>query len=107
MIYSHRSTVLHSLVSALPDSLSLSRRDAILLVVPMFHVNAWGLPYTAALVGARLLLPGPHLDAENLLDLAERERATVGARGCRPSGWASATSSIHTRIASSCSRACG
>ena len=79
VIYSHRSTVLHSLVSALPDSLDLSRRDAILLVVPMFHVNAWGLPYSAALVGARLLLPGPHLDAESLLDLAERERATVGA----------------------------
>ncbi len=79
VVYSHRSTVLHSLVSALPDSLNLSRRDSMLVVVPMFHVNAWGLPYTAALVGARLILPGPHLDAESLLELMSREQATLAA----------------------------
>ena len=79
VVYSHRSTLLHSLVSALPDSLSLSQRDVILPVVPMFHVNAWGLPYTAALVGAKQVHPGPYLDAPSLLDLMQRERVTVAA----------------------------
>lgn len=79
VVYTHRSTLLHSLVSALPDSLGLSRRDSLMPVVPMFHVNAWGLPYTAALVGAKQVYPGPHLDALSLLDLMERERVTVAA----------------------------
>ena len=79
VVYTHRSTVLHSLVSALPDSLGLSRRDTVLIVVPMFHVNAWGLPYTAALVGAKQVHPGPHLDAASLLDLMESEKVTVAA----------------------------
>ena len=79
VIYSHRSTLLHSLVAALPDSLDLSRSDSVLVVVPMFHVNAWGLPYIGAMVGAKLILPGPHLDAESLLDLLAREQATLAA----------------------------
>ncbi len=79
VIYSHRSTILHSVVSALPDSLSLSQRDTVLPVVPMFHVNAWGLPYTAALVGAKQVHPGPFLDAPSLLDLMQRERVTFAA----------------------------
>lgn len=79
VVYTHRSTVLHSLVSALPDSLGLSRADTLLPVVPMFHVNAWGLPYTATLVGTKQVHPGPHLDAESLLDLMEKEQVTVAA----------------------------
>jgi fatty-acyl-CoA synthase len=78
-LYSHRSTVLHSLVVALGDSLDLRSRDTMLPVVPMFHVNAWGLPYAAALVGARQVHPGPFLDPINLLELFEQEKVTVGA----------------------------
>ena len=59
VLYSHRSTVLHSYAAALPDALNCSGRDVILPVVPMFHVNAWGLPYVACMVGAKLVYPGP------------------------------------------------
>ena len=69
VVYSHRSTLLHSIVEVIPDALSLSRADTLLPVVPMFHVNAWGLPYACALVGAKLVFPGPHLDGPSLLDL--------------------------------------
>lgn len=79
VVYSHRSTILHTLVEALPDALSLSRADTLLPVVPMFHVNAWGLPYVSALVGAKLVFPGPHLDPPSLLDLLVGERVTVSA----------------------------
>jgi fatty-acyl-CoA synthase len=78
-LYSHRSTVLHTYASALPDTLNLSARDAILPVVPMFHVNAWGLPYSAAMVGAKLVFPGPFLDGKSLHDLFEAEGVTVSA----------------------------
>ena len=79
VLYSHRSLVLHSLASALPDALGLGVSDALLPVVPMFHVNAWGTPFTAALVGAKLVFPGPHLDAKNVLALMAEERVTVAA----------------------------
>jgi fatty-acyl-CoA synthase len=79
VVYTHRSTVLHTLVAALPDSLGLSRADTLLPVVPMFHVNAWGLPYIAAMLGVRLVLPGPFLDAPSLLELLAGERVTVAA----------------------------
>ncbi len=79
VVYSHRSTLLHALVECLPDSLNLSRADTLLPVVPMFHVNAWGLPFACALVGAKLVFPGPHLDPVNLLDLFATERVTIGA----------------------------
>ncbi|HEX4422757.1 MAG TPA: long-chain fatty acid--CoA ligase [Kofleriaceae bacterium] len=79
VVYSHRSTLLHTLVITQPDSLDLSRQDTILPVVPMFHVNAWGLPYAAAMIGARLVFPGPHLDPPSLLDLIAGERVTVAA----------------------------
>jgi fatty-acyl-CoA synthase len=79
VIYSHRALVLHSLVFALPDALAISSRDVILPVVPMFHVNAWGLPYTAALTGAALVLPGPRLDPVSILDLLADERVTYTA----------------------------
>ena len=76
VVYSHRSTVLHTLGIALPDATNLSLRDTVCPVVPMFHANAWGLPYTSAMVGARLAFPGPHLDAESLLDLFEQTGTT-------------------------------
>jgi fatty-acyl-CoA synthase len=79
VVYSHRALVLHTLVSALPDTLGISSRDVILPVVPMFHVNAWGLPYTAAMTSAALVLPGPRLDAVSLLDLLAGERVTFTA----------------------------
>jgi fatty-acyl-CoA synthase len=78
-LYSHRSTMLHTFAAALPDSLNCSARDTILPVVPMFHVNAWGLPYAACMVGAKLVFPGPHLDGKSLHDLFESERVTVSA----------------------------
>jgi acyl-CoA synthetase (AMP-forming)/AMP-acid ligase II len=76
VLYSHRSTLLHALAVALPDSLNLSARDACMPVVPMFHVNAWGIPYAAPLVGAKLVLPGPAPDASSLYELFEQEKVT-------------------------------
>jgi fatty-acyl-CoA synthase len=78
-LYSHRSTLLHTYASALPDSLNCSARDTILPVVPMFHVNAWGLPYAACMVGAKLVFPGPYLDGKNLHELFEAEGVTMSA----------------------------
>jgi fatty-acyl-CoA synthase len=78
-IYSHRSTVLHAYGSALPDGMGCSSKDVILPVVPMFHVNAWGLPYSTALVGAKVVLPGPHLDGKSLYELFESEKVTFSA----------------------------
>ncbi|UCU93177.1 3-(methylthio)propionyl-CoA ligase [Hydrogenophaga taeniospiralis] len=79
VLYSHRSTVLHTMASALPDALNISARDVVLPVVPMFHVNAWGLPYSACLVGAKLVFPGPGLDGKSLHELFEAEGVTVSA----------------------------
>jgi fatty-acyl-CoA synthase len=79
VVYSHRSLTLHSLVAALPDSNSMSGRDTVLPVVPMFHANAWGLIFSAAFVGAGLVLPGPRLDAESVLELLDTEEVTVTA----------------------------
>jgi len=79
VVYSHRALVLHSLTTALPDVLGINSRDVVLPAVPMFHVNAWGLPYTAALTGAALVLPGPRLDPVSLLDLLAGERVTFTA----------------------------
>jgi 3-(methylthio)propionyl---CoA ligase len=79
VLYSHRSTVLHTYAAALPDALNLSARDVVLPVVPMFHVNAWGLPYAACMTGARLVFPGPGLDGKSLHELFEAERVTVSA----------------------------
>ncbi len=79
VLYSHRSTVLHAYGSSVPDGLGLSARDCILPVVPMFHVNAWGLPYACALNGAKLVLPGPHLDGASLHSMFEEEGVTMSA----------------------------
>ncbi len=78
VLYSHRSTVIHAYATSLPDAMNLSARDALLPVVPMFHVNAWGTAYSAPLVGAKLILPGPNAgDPETLYDLIETEQATA------------------------------
>ncbi|WP_338922540.1 3-(methylthio)propionyl-CoA ligase [Pseudomonas silesiensis] len=79
VLYSHRSTLLHTYAAALPDTLNCSARDTILPVVPMFHVNAWGLPYMACMVGAKLVFPGPMLDGESLYELFEAEKVTLSA----------------------------
>ena len=78
-VYSHRSTLLHAYGAALPDALGCSARDSILPVVPMFHVNAWGLPYSAAAVGCKLVFPGPLLDGKSVYELIESERVTMAA----------------------------
>jgi acyl-CoA synthetase (AMP-forming)/AMP-acid ligase II len=78
-LYSHRSTVLHAYAAALPDVMCLSARDAILPVVPMFHVNAWGIPYSAALTGAKLVFPGPGMDGKSVYELIELEQVSYAA----------------------------
>ena len=79
VLYSHRAIVLHSMAEAMTDSLALSESDTVLPVVPQFHVNAWGLPYTCTMLGSKLVLPGPHLDPVSLLDLFQDEGVTFTA----------------------------
>ena len=79
VLYSHRSTLLHTFAIALPDALNCSARDTILPVVPMFHVNAWGLPYAACMMGSKLVFPGPGLDGKSLHELFETEGVTMSA----------------------------
>ncbi len=78
-MYSHRSTVLHAYGAALPDAMGASARDSILPVVPMFHVNAWGLPYICPLVGAKIVFPGSGMDGKSLYELMEAEGVTYSA----------------------------
>jgi fatty-acyl-CoA synthase len=84
-LYSHRSTLLHAFAAALPDTFGCSANDVILPVVPMFHVNAWGLPYVGAMVGAKLVFPGPALDGKSLYELFESEKVTLS--GGVPTVW--------------------
>ena len=77
VIYSHRALVLHSMACAMTDSFGVSHHDTALLVAPMFHANAWGLPYTSIMTGTRLILPGPNVDGESVLDILEQERVTL------------------------------
>ncbi|MEP6942403.1 MAG: 3-(methylthio)propionyl-CoA ligase [Betaproteobacteria bacterium] len=79
VLYSHRSTILHTFAAALPDTLNLSSCDVLLPVVPMFHVNAWGLPYTGAMVGSKLVFPGAALDGKSLYELIEQEKVSLSA----------------------------
>jgi 3-(methylthio)propionyl---CoA ligase len=78
-LYSHRSTILHAYAAALPDVMCLSARDAVLPVVPMFHVNAWGIPYSAALTGAKLVFPGAAMDGKSIYELLEAEKVSYAA----------------------------
>ena len=84
--YSHRSSFLHSLAATTPDALNLSERDRILMIVPMFHANAWGIPYAAFLCGASLVMPGRFLQAEPLTRMVKEERVTFS--GAVPTIWA-------------------
>jgi fatty-acyl-CoA synthase len=79
VLYSHRSLVLHSLAAGLPDVLDVREDDCLLPVVPMFHANAWGLPYAAAMAGPKFVFPGPHLDPASLLENFVKEEVTVSA----------------------------
>ena len=108
VLYSHRALVVHSLISAVPDSFELSKSDVVLPVVPMFHVNAWGLPFTATMVGAKQVFPGPHLDPVSVLNLLADEQVTLTAGvptvwlaildqlDCNPGKWN--LKSLHTMI---------
>ncbi len=77
VVYSHRSTVLHSLTICLPDAIALSARDVVMPVTPMFHANSWGIPYAAVMQGSKLVFPGPHLHADDLLDLMQAQPPTL------------------------------
>jgi 3-(methylthio)propionyl---CoA ligase len=79
VLYSHRSTMLHAMASAASDSIGINGRDTVLPVVPMFHVNAWGLPYLMPMVGARVVFPGPALDGKSIYELFENEKVTFSA----------------------------
>jgi len=78
-LYSHRSTVLHAYASAMPNALNVAATDTVLPVVPMFHVNAWGLPYSVLLSGAKMVYPGAALDGKSLYELFEQEGVTFSA----------------------------
>jgi fatty-acyl-CoA synthase len=79
VLYSHRALCLHTLGTLISDVTGVTERDTTLAVVPMFHANAWGLPFTSAVSGARQVLPGPHLDPASLVELFEKERVTMAA----------------------------
>jgi fatty-acyl-CoA synthase len=79
VLYSHRSMTLHTLAIGMVDSLGVGQRDTVLPVVPMFHANAWGLPFACVMTGAKLVFPGPKLDAASLVDLITREKVTLAA----------------------------
>jgi fatty-acyl-CoA synthase len=108
VLYSHRSISLHSTASLMKDALGLSQRDRALLVVPMFHVNAWGIPHAAALAGADLIMPDRFLQAEPLAKLIEAERPTI--MGCVPTIYADLlryADANHIDISSLENAACG
>jgi fatty-acyl-CoA synthase len=77
VLYSHRSTVIHALASCVPNGLNLSRQSVVLPVVPMYHVSAWGLPYSCLMAGAKLVLPGARLDGDSLFELIEEEHVSL------------------------------
>ena len=77
VLYSHRALVLHTLGLSLDHCMGIREHDIVLPVVPMFHANAWGMPFSAVMVGAKLVMPGPHLDPASLVDLFHTERVTL------------------------------
>lgn len=79
VLYSHRSTLLHAMAGALPDVLCMSANDTVLVVAPMFHASAWGIPYMACMVGAKLVFPGPAPEGRPLYELIEAEGVTLAA----------------------------
>ncbi|MEP6938230.1 MAG: long-chain-fatty-acid--CoA ligase [Rudaea sp.] len=95
VLYSHRSTVLHTMLLCMADAFALTAVDSVLLASPMFHVNAWGIPYAATMVGARLLLPGAALDGASLYQLMRDEQATAAAGV--PTVWLMLQQYVHTQ----------
>ena len=85
VVYSHRSAVMHSLIANQADALGLRERDVVMPIVPMFHANAWGLPYAATLAGSKLVLPGPRMAPADLAELMVSERVTMS--GAVPTVW--------------------
>lgn len=79
VVYSHRAMVLHTFCSGLADTIGLRQKDVLMPVVPMFHVNAWGLPYSGIMMGSKLVLPGSFMDAQSLLELCDSEKITLAA----------------------------
>ncbi len=79
VLYSHRSTIIHTIAAANPDALNISSKDVIMPIAPMFHANAWGIPYVATMVGAKLVLPGKQLDGKSIYELIETEGVTFTA----------------------------
>ncbi len=79
VIYTHRSLVLHSMAEAMVDAFGISHNDTLLPLAPMFHANAWGVPYTAVMTGAKLVLLGPNVDPEGILDLMLKEQVTIAS----------------------------
>ncbi|MFQ5650025.1 MAG: long-chain fatty acid--CoA ligase [bacterium] len=79
VVYTHRSTVLHSMVAAMSSTINIGETDVVLPVVPMFHVNAWGIPYTTQMAGGTLVYPGPYLDAQSLLQAYDQQKVTITA----------------------------
>ena len=110
VIYSHRALVLHSLVVGLEEVIGLGNKDTILPMVPMFHANAWGIPFAAPMLGAKQVLPGPHLDGENLLNLMEQEKVN---KACGvPTVWAGVLAELEKnpgrwRLCASIQGSCG
>ncbi len=79
VLYSHRSTMLHAMACAATDAIGISSRDSVLPVVPMFHVNAWGLPYLMPMVGSKIVFPGAGMDGKSIYDLFEQQKVTFSA----------------------------
>jgi acyl-CoA synthetase (AMP-forming)/AMP-acid ligase II len=79
VLFQHRSTILHSYAECMPDVVNLSATDTLLPVVPMFHANAWGLPYACAMTGAKIVFPGAGMDGQSLFELMEQEKVTLAA----------------------------
>jgi fatty-acyl-CoA synthase len=98
VLYSHRSQVLHSMSQAMADSCAVSQHDTVLLASPMFHANGWGFSFTTAMVGAKYVLPGPHLDPESILELIEREGVTMTC--AVPTVWLGVLQTLEKRGAS-------
>ncbi len=95
VLYSHRAIVLHSWQQCMADSCAVSQHDVVLLASSMFHANGWGLAYTAAMVGAKFVMPGPHLDPESLLELIEGEKVTLSC--AVPTVWLGVLAALEKR----------
>ena len=106
VVYSHRSMVLHTLVGNQPDHWNLASKDSVLPVTPMFHANCWGIPYGAAMMGIKLVFPGPHLGAADLLDLFMTEKPTLLARRADDLDFDPAAARLRAASVTACRRAC-